>query len=1236
MHNQNFLLDKDFLKKLDVYPRREIYARITSLTFNEEPIEQIEGLITAGSVNVDGTSSIRRSCSLTMISDQLNIKDYLWAIKTKFRLEIGLRNEIDNKYPDICWFPLGLYVITSFTSSIQSNNRSISIQGKDKMCLLTGDLSGNLPSIIDFGREEWYDYDYTKVIIESRSVYNQQKKELYIYQEDLETKIKKPKRVVDIVPEPSYSATQTYYKKAEVFTVVNNLTAENYNYNIDELYYIQEKNNYTQQYEYVLAKGNFDETLTYYQKTVSQIYHITPLTIQKIIKESIHTWAREPYSNIIIKDLDVYGLEQIIYNSHNNVPMYIIKNTDNNTFNVTLDGEMNIWVKGDHENDPSHRIMKTLKDLSIEQGFIFDTGIIDATKIKFSNNSDYKYTVLKIEDTDDCGYRITDLTYVPADGLICSIGEALSSILDKIKNMLGDFEYFYNLQGQFIFQRKPASTNVNLSAVHNIDLQNLYVDASVLLNKVEYDFTDNYLISAINLNPTLNNVKNDFAIQGQRTTASGANIPIRLRYAIDKKPKYYKAIDGTIYMSKEYYKNQENEQTTISFQQLKRINKSTGAIEDVADGQVLSEAKDAIWNEITAYIDAISIDNTFWDLHHAEWWTTENNIFSRSNGLIQSSNVKINQADYNITINKAGWWDLEAWQKFYEVVTQQKAKYNLVLYSGQSLNLYQNSKKWKDLGVFKDSFQTGSNLHHWLSPQGTGDYAQPINEDDRVFIIIVDKYNAGNGNEVATIMPMNKNYAYDTLYETTYDGSDNIIGSHRAEPYTAVSYSYPEIFSILPSWTCDYAVKTLIKQDAEHDINRMAWIFNPQFPEGSFKEAFAEGVKNYLNQNQSYIYFYASDIQVVDWRELIYQMSKDYLKYAMSDNIVTTAEIQHIFGTDWWPYGQAQTVEEVPEEKRLVWRDIFTSAIKYLNPEDYPTGITGYEQYYTDINAFWRQLYNPNVLETISINPDGFYEQINTQEEFNQYKSAENCYKKINGIYQKVNSDESYSSLIQYYKYINELWTSEFFINKADYEQLTTHNPNVDKSSLKALYHSDELRGWNYKLYYNPTALDFWFDFLEDGEVADRYSVRQIGLRTKAVNNDKVKAVYFTKVPLICYYAVDGTEGWKDKTEDQIIKESGYSFVALPVGMDKYFTISSRGISAKDELDNLLYQHSYIPENITLTSLPIYYLEPNTRIYVHDDEAQIDGEYIMTKFTLPLTYNGTMSITANKAPERIL
>jgi hypothetical protein len=44
---------------------------------------------------------------------------------------------------------------------------------------------------------------------------------------------------------------------------------------------------------------------------------------------------------------------------------------------------------------------------------------------------------------------MTDLTY-PGD-LIAAVGETVTSVLDKIVNMLGEFEYFYDLNGQFVF-----------------------------------------------------------------------------------------------------------------------------------------------------------------------------------------------------------------------------------------------------------------------------------------------------------------------------------------------------------------------------------------------------------------------------------------------------------------------------------------------------------------------------------------------------------------------------------------------------------------------------------------------------------------------------------------------------------------------------------------------------------------------------------------------------------------
>jgi hypothetical protein len=88
--------------------------------------------------------------------------------------------------------------------------------------------------------------------------------------------------------------------------------------------------------------------------------------------------------------------------------------------------------------------------------------------------------------------------------------------------------------------------------------------------------------------------------------------------------------------------------------------------------------------------------------------------------------------------------------------------------------------------------------------------------------------------------------------------------------------------------------------------------------------------------------------------------------------------------------------------------------------------------------------------------------------------------------------------------------------------------------------------------------------------------------------------------------------------------------------MENLFTISKTRKSAWDKVSELLYKHSYCIENTSITTIPIYYLEPNTRIYVRDENSNIDGEYIVSKFTIPLTYNGTMSITASKAVESIV
>jgi hypothetical protein len=170
---RNPLVDKEFLKRLDGVTEREIFARVIALSFSEAPIETVEGRVTTGSINIDGASAVRRTCSLSLVAQNMDINDFYWGLNQKFKLEVGMRNTIDDTYPDIIWFPQGVYVITSFSTSQNTNGFTINISGKDKMCLLNGDVGGNIPSTTDFGLIEivnddgtiTYEYNSIKTIL---------------------------------------------------------------------------------------------------------------------------------------------------------------------------------------------------------------------------------------------------------------------------------------------------------------------------------------------------------------------------------------------------------------------------------------------------------------------------------------------------------------------------------------------------------------------------------------------------------------------------------------------------------------------------------------------------------------------------------------------------------------------------------------------------------------------------------------------------------------------------------------------------------------------------------------------------------------------------------------------------------------------------------------------------------------------------------------------------------------
>ena len=171
MIKYNYLNDSTFLKELDTMRIKEQYIKITVLDFHERPGQEIQGKIISGNINLDGRSAIRRTCNLTMIADAISnnltsINSTILSMNKKIRLEIGFLNKTYKyKEHDIFWFPLGVYVIINSSLSNGTGGTTISLQLKDKMCLLNGECGGALPASVTFHEYETIDENGQYIIV---------------------------------------------------------------------------------------------------------------------------------------------------------------------------------------------------------------------------------------------------------------------------------------------------------------------------------------------------------------------------------------------------------------------------------------------------------------------------------------------------------------------------------------------------------------------------------------------------------------------------------------------------------------------------------------------------------------------------------------------------------------------------------------------------------------------------------------------------------------------------------------------------------------------------------------------------------------------------------------------------------------------------------------------------------------------------------------------------------------
>lgn len=233
--------------------------------------------------------------------------------------------------------------------------------------------------------------------------------------------------------------------------------------------------------------GTLPTTIAFHEIEVQQpdgniVYEYPP--IRQIIEEAVHHYGGEALHNIIVNDLDDQIKKLVKYG-----------------------GDKALWIQKDSQT-------------------AFGKNIIFSNDTQSSNYEKYAYG-------EDVGYTLTDFTY-PGE-LILSAGETIVALLNKIVSVLGNYEFFYDLDGRFIFQEIPNYLNKSDSAIYEENNQQFI--RTFNNDKYAYSLKDAKTIISINNNPNYDNIKNDFIVWGQRPIANSNNTtPICYRLAIDDKP----------------------------------------------------------------------------------------------------------------------------------------------------------------------------------------------------------------------------------------------------------------------------------------------------------------------------------------------------------------------------------------------------------------------------------------------------------------------------------------------------------------------------------------------------------------------------------------------------------------------------------------------------------------------------------------------------------------------------
>lgn len=948
---------------------------------------------------------------------------------------------------------------------------------------------------------------------------------------------------------------------------------------------------------------------TQYEDDNGDIF-IEQVPIFTIIKECVTHFGKEPEQNVIINDVDMTAKLSTKYVGQN--PIWFSK--DYKSFVIS-------------ENAPEDENF-------LQHKFIYG---------------------------QDVGYQETDFTY-PGE-LVFSAGDTVTSVLDKIIESLGNYEYFYDLDGHFIFQQKKNYLNYYYTPITQIN-DNYYIKA-FSDSKYYYTFIDAKDALSYYNSPKYENIKNDFIVWGDKTNANGVTKTIQYHLAIDEKPQIdlanqymwdiTKGNGDHAYYLFEYEKNNYNqtpEQKAIEIIYTENHSEITDSSIETAikkditnnilqnysfyNGDQFILYYKVIFSDQIRYYKVVLLNREIIDFIYLEDLTDiidftylafgvypKKDEEDKSDDSSSSDNEPIDRPDKpNVPDLDPGFGIPDSWHR-----GTQRDKQNQ-LDPDFSVDPDGSAKPPNDSDDKKDDTTKVKNKEFYLVQKRIIDnvdvlgYYNKKGEWIQIFELS-EKLNLTNINNLINKVKQNyylkiiKDINFDEInkeYDFNFINQNNVllVSStglliYKLNSYDSkgnkqeYNYSIPDSYSAIK----DLENKTLISEEEHKELVKVLLEYYKTNKDDLIDDITL--IYNYTDINDiSSDNSSGSDNKkgsdlLLPFLDPI-EGKKDQLKVLKDQEDI----IKKIFILrDNGNYTLNEIIEEITNayNSNIIDFSILpeNSKIKIITytpkePEfDYEDNF-----YFTLIGTpchEWREeLFRQALLNSENGSQKGDYDD---------------------ELLAKINNEYLWRK--QLFDPQNETWHEEWN------NQIDSANSNEEKI--------DTWDGWNPAIYIDPSLVTYWLDFIDVDQLVSKYSVNKIGRRTKALTKTNMSLLYKLNVPDVIFFENTGEADLIQKIEEYTLE--GQAYCALKPGQMKLFSSSGTGSTAFDYIREMLYQYLIYNLTVTINCAPRYYLEPNNLIYIDDKKSNIKGEFVITQYTLPLTYNGNMSITTNEALTRV-